>query len=88
MRLSPLQAGAGAILFEKGNFTMKIVLYFNKTEGCFCYTNKKNYDSYVQDARRIHILRDVKTIADVQEFIDGECRRYPDASPDDYIVIM
>ena len=57
---------------------MKQVIYWNNTAEAWYMTSRANYNSYFQDARRIHALRDVKTLDDVMELIERLCELYDD----------
>lgn len=57
---------------------MKQVIYWNNTAGAWYMTNKQNYMSYIQNARQIKKLHDVKTLEDVMELIDRFCELYND----------
>lgn len=66
---------------------MKQVIYYNKTQGCFYHTTEKNYNSYVQDSRKIHRLEHCKTVEDAYKFIENMCRLYDD-KPEDFKIIL
>ena len=62
---------------------MKQVLFKNHTDGKWYITNERNYNSYIQNARQIHCIEDLK---DPQEVITRMCEWYGDTE-DRYIVI-
>lgn len=60
---------------------MKMVIW--NSCGTWCYTTKKNYESYVQNARQIHRMPEFKS---PEEIIDYLCK-YTRATIEDFIVI-
>lgn len=64
---------------------MKQVIY--KSNDRWYITTEKNYFSYVQNARAIHEIHDVKTLQDISDFIDRWCVLYGD-NHDDFTIIQ
>ena len=60
---------------------MKMVIY--NSCGVWCYTTKKNYESYVQNARLIHRMPDFKNPDEIIEYL---CK-YTPATVNDFCVI-
>lgn len=63
---------------------MKQVIY--QSGGRWYITTEKNYFAYVQNARAIHEIHDVKTLQDISDFIDHWCAIYGDRRTDFTII--
>lgn len=63
---------------------MKQIIFKNHTDGKWYMTNERNYKSYIQNAREIHCLEELK---DPNELIAKMCEWYNDTE-DNYIVIF
>jgi hypothetical protein len=83
--LQKVEQGSTHKKFTEGEVKMQVI-YWSNFDGCYRMTSKRNYDSYIQNARNIHTLRDVKTLEDVEVFINHMCELYND-TPSNYIVI-
>ena len=64
---------------------MKMVIYDNKTFNEYNVTSKKNYNSYVQNARKIHCFK--KEEWTIEEIISYYCR-YFECKQDDFEIIQ
>ena len=65
---------------------MKMVIYRNNTDKKWYMTSKKNYNSYIQNAREIKVINGCETLADIYEFIENICK-CTNSHPEDYEII-